>query len=174
MRAMIIAGLGVLSLGFATMALSPVAQAEEPTSLGKFEAWEAFTYEAPDSKVCYVFAAPFKSDSAKKVRRSAVYFMVTHWPGRKVKGQISTIIGYPFKEASDVKLSVDDKAFNLYPVDDLAWADKSDTDKAIVTAMKAGKSMIVTGISARGTETTDSYSLSGLKAALGKIDSVCK
>ena len=169
MRAMISAGLGL-----ATLALASVAQAEEPTSLGKFEAWEAFTYTAPDSKVCYVFSAPSTSESAKKVRRSAIYFMVSHWPGRKVKGQISTIIGYPFKEASDVKLSVDEKAFNLYPVDDMAWADKSETDKLIVAAMKAGKAMTVTGVSARGTETTDSYSLAGLKAALGKIDSACK
>ena len=150
------------------------AQAIDPTSLGKFEAWEAFTYKAEDSQVCYVFSAPAKSDASKKVKRDPVYFMITHWPGRKVKGQISTIIGYRFKEASAVKLAIGDKSFDLYPVDNMAWTDKAETEKAIVIAMKTGKSMNISGVSQRGTETTDTYSLAGLKTALAKIDSACK
>lgn len=148
--------------------------AASPTSLGKSGAWEGFTYKAPDSQVCYVFAAPSKSESKKKVKRDSIYFMVTHWPNRKVKGQISTMIGYPFKDGSVVKLAIDDKKFDLYPVDNMAWTDKADTEKAIVAAMKSGKSMSVTGTSARGTETTDTYSLEGISAALSKIDGACK
>lgn len=150
------------------------AQSADATSLGKFEAWEAFTYQASDSKVCYVFAAPAKSDASKKVRRSEIYFMVTNWPGKKVRGQPSTIIGYPFKEGSDVSLAVGDKSFSLYPVDDMAWTDKLETEKSILAAMKGGKSMTIKGTSARGTETTDTYSLAGLKTALAAIDSACK
>ena len=150
------------------------AQSADATSLGKFEAWEAFTYQASDSKVCYVFAAPAKSEASKKVRRSEIYFMVTNWPGKKVKGQPSTIIGYPFKEGSDVLLAVGDKSFSLYPVDDMAWTDKLETEKSILTALKGGKAMTIKGMSARGTETTDTYSLAGLKAALAAIDSACK
>ncbi len=66
---------------------------------------------------------------------------MTNYPGRKVKGQISTIIGYPFKEGSTVKLSIDDKDFTLYPVGDTAWAEKDDAD--IVAAMKDGTSLKV-------------------------------
>jgi hypothetical protein len=150
------------------------AQSPEATSLGKFEAWEAFTYKAPDSKVCYVFAAPAKSEATKKVRRSEIYFMITHWPGKKVKGQPSTIIGYPFKEGSEVTLAVGDKSFSLYPVDDMAWTDKLETERAIIAAMKGGKSMTIKGMSTRGTETTDTYLLAGLKSALAAIDSACK
>ncbi|MFO1120388.1 MAG: invasion associated locus B family protein [Rhodospirillales bacterium] len=46
-------------------------------------------------------------------------------------------------------------------------------DRAIVAAMKAGKAMIVRGTSARGTLTTDTYSLSGFSAALAAIDKAC-
>jgi hypothetical protein len=151
-----------------------LAQAPDATSLGKFEAWEAFTYQSSDSKVCYVFAAPSKSEATKKVRRSQIYFMITHWPSKKVKGQPSTIIGYPFKEGSDVTLAVGDKSFSLYPVDDMAWTDKAETEKAILAAMKGGKNMTIKGMSARGTETTDTYSLAGISAALAAIDSACK
>jgi Invasion associated locus B (IalB) protein len=39
--------------------------------------------------------------------------------------------------------------------------------------LKAGKQMIVRGTSSRGTETTDTYSLSGFTAALAAIDKAC-
>ncbi len=151
-----------------------VAQAQEPTSLGTFDDWDAYTYKAKDSKVCYIYSAPKKTEAAKKVKRDPIYFMVTHWPGRKIKGQISTIIGYPFKESSLVKVSVDTKSFNLYTNGDMAWADGAETEKDIVDAMRNGKALTVSGTSWRGTETTDTYSLAGVQAAMDKIDATCK
>jgi hypothetical protein len=40
--------------------------------------------------------------------------------------------------------------------------------------MKKGKKMEVKGTSWRGTSTVDSYSLSGVKQAMDKIDQHCK
>ena len=146
---------------------------ESPTSLGASGDWEAFTYEAEGSKVCYVYSQPKKSDPTT-AKRGPIYFMITHWPGKKVKGQPSTFIGYTFKEGSEVKLAVDTKSFNLYPVDNMAWTDKVDTEKAILTALKSGKAMTVSGTSAKGTATKDTYSLSGISAAMDAIDGACK
>lgn len=156
------------------VAIAGQALAQEPTSLGTYSDWEAYTYKAKDSRVCYIYSTPKKSEAAKKVRRDPIYFMVTHWPGRKIKGQISTIIGYPFKEASLVKLAVDDSSFELYTSGDMAWADGAETEKKIVSAMKTGTSLVISGVSGRGTQTTDTYSLSGAQAAMDKIDSTCK
>ena len=39
--------------------------------------------------------------------------------------------------------------------------------------MKKGRTMIVRGISRRGTTSTDTYSLKGVTAALQKIDALC-
>jgi hypothetical protein len=165
---------GICLMSGTMIGAAEVAWAQEPTALGKFQEWEAYTYRAKDSRVCYIFAAPRKSDAAKKVKRDPIYFMITHWPGRKVRDQISTIIGYPFKDESLVKLQIDDKAFDLYTNGDMAWADGAETDKSIVSAMKNGSSLTIVGTSWRGTETVDTYSLSGVKAAMDKIDSTCK
>jgi Invasion associated locus B (IalB) protein len=161
---------------FAFTAVVAQAQAPgNPTSLGASGDWEAFTYEAEGSKVCYVYSAPKKSESNKKAAaRGPIYFMVTHWPGKKVKAQPSTFIGYTFKEGSDVKLTIDTRDFILYPVDNMAWTDKAETERAIIAAMKSGKSMSVSGTSAKGTITKDSYSLSGISAAMDTIDGACK
>ncbi len=162
------AGLGLLSH-------TACAQtSDKPTSLGATGDWEAFTTnEADGSKVCYVYSQPKKSEPAT-AKRGPIYFMITHWPNKKIKAQPSTFIGYTFKENSDVKLSIDTKTFNLYPVENMAWTDKVETEKAILAALKSGKSMVVAGTSAKGTATKDTYSLAGISATLDAIDGACK
>lgn len=159
----------VATLGFASS-----AYAEDPTSLGKFGDWEAFTYKTADSTVCYAFSAPIKTAVSKKVTRDPAYFMISNFPNKKVKGQVSTIIGYTFKSDSEVDLKIGAKSFSLYPVGNGAWADKAETEKTIIAAMKAAKSFTVSGISAKGTNTVDSYSTNGIAGAIGKIDGTCK
>lgn len=162
-------------IAVAIVASTMTARAEDPVSLGASEDWEAFIYHSEGAPVCYVLSAPKKSDSDKKIaRRDAVHFLVTHFAGRKVKGQISTIIGYPFKEQSTVGLKVDDKSFELYTNGDTAWAAAADVEVSIVKAMKFAKTLSVTGTSVRGTQTTDNYSLLGFNKALEKIDLACK
>lgn len=163
---------GALALTIITLS-SFSARAEEPESLGVFNDWSAYTYKASDSKVCYVSSSP-KGSEPKNVKRDPAFFLVTHMPGRKVKGEVSTIIGYPFKKETNAELTIDESKFTLFTNADGAWAESPATEKQIVTAMKAGKSLKVKGTSWRGTQTEDTYSLSGISAALAAIDKACK
>lgn len=149
------------------------AQGSEPQLLGEFNDWAAYTYKTPDTKVCYVSSRP-KDSKPKNVKRDPAFFLVTHMPGRKVRGEVSTIIGYPFKKETNADLSIDDAKFTLFTNADGAWADTPATEKQIVEAMKAGKTLMVKGISWRGTQTEDNYSLIGISAALAAIDKACK
>jgi hypothetical protein len=158
-------------LGFG---MSP-AWADDPVSLGTFDDWEAFTYKDNGVTVCYVYSVPKKSESEKKfAKRDPVYFLVTNWPGRKIKGQISTIIGYPFKESAPVSALIDETGFDLYSNGDTAWAAAPETETEIIKTMKTSKSLSVVGTSWKGTTTTDTYSLAGFSNALAKIDTSCK
>ena len=151
------------------------ARADAPVSMGTFEDWEAFSYQSAGAPVCYVFSVPKKTETAKKIaKRDPVYFLVTDFPGRKIKGQVSTIIGYPFKESSTVTVKIDDQSFDLYTSGDTAWAAAADVEAKVVKALKTGKSLSVTGTSWKGTQTTDSYSLAGIVKAMEKIDTTCK
>lgn len=150
------------------------AQGSEPALLGDFGDWSAYSYKAADTKVCYVSSRPKSSESnPKNAKRDPIFFLVTHMPGRNVKSQVSTIIGYPFKEGSSVQLKIDDAAYELYTKADGAWADDT-MDGRIAAAMKGGKTMTLQGTSWRGTVTLDTYSLKGLSAAMAKIDEACK
>ena len=161
--------------GLALMVSAGAARADEPVSIGTFDDWEAFTYHADGGLVCYAFSAPKATEADKKIgKRDPVYFLVTNFQARKVKGQVSTIIGYPFKESSLVALIVDEKPFELYTNGDTAWASAADDEAAIVKTMKTAKELAIIGTSWKGTETTDSYSLKGFVQAIEKIDSTCK
>lgn len=159
--------------GTALLAGAGAAQAVEPDFLGQFGDWAAYSYKAPDSKVCYISSRP-KSSDPKNAKRDPAFFLVTNMPGRKVRGEVSSIIGYPFKKDSTAELKIDDSAFKLFTNGDGAWADTAATEKKIVAAMKNGKSLTLKGTSWRGTDTIDTYSLNGVSAALAKIDDACK
>jgi len=154
--------------------LSGIAQADtEPKQIGVFDDWLAYSYDAADSKVCYISSTP-KASEPKNAKRDPAFFLVTHMPGRKppVKGEVSTIIGYPFKEGQIVKLSIDEQDYEMFSKGDTAWVDTG-SDKKVVAAMKAGKSLKIEGTSWRGTRTVDTYSLIGISAALDAIDKAC-
>jgi invasion protein IalB len=163
------------AIALTSLAIAPQARAEDPVIMGTYDDWEAYSYKSNGAPVCYIFSVPKKSESDKKInKRDPVSFLVTNFVGRKIKGQVSTIIGYPFKESSTVALKIDDKTFELYTNGDSAWAAATDVEAQIVKALKTGKSLTITGTSWKGTVTTDSYSLTGVSKALEKIDTACK
>ena len=133
----------------------------------------ARAHKAVDTKVCYVSSRP-KASEPKTVKRDPIFFLVTHMPGRSVRDEVSTIIGYPFKQESSVQLAIDEAKFEMRTNADGAWAEDAATDRKIVATMKGGKAMTLQGTSWRGTVTTDTYSLKGLSAAMDKIDQACK
>lgn len=156
---------------FATFA-GWAANAQEPQRIGEFNDWAAYTYKTDAGQVCYIVSQP-KSSEPKTVNRDPIFFLITHRPGDKVRNEVNTIIGYPFKEGTTATVTVGDAKFELFTSGDGAWAESAARDAEIVAAMKRGSDMQVQGTSWRGTTTTDRYSLAGVTAAMSKIDKTC-
>ena len=162
-----------MALGTAIAVAAP-ALAQEPEPAGTFGKWTAYSYKTKEGPVCYIVSQPEKSELSKKgAKRDPAFFLVTHRPGDKVHGEVSTIIGYPFRKNSMPTVTIDGKTFRLFAVGDGAWTDSPATDRKIVAAMKKGRTMVVRGVSGRGTQSVDTYSLKGVTAALQKIDELC-
>ena len=162
-----------MALGTAIAVAAP-ALAQEPEPAGTFGKWTAYSYKTKKGPVCYIVSQPEKSELSKKgAKRDPAFFLVTHRPGDKVHGEVSTIIGYPFRKNSMPTVTIDGKTFRLFAVGDGAWTDSPATDRKIVAAMKKGRTMVVRGVSGRGTQSVDTYSLKGVTAALQKIDELC-
>jgi hypothetical protein len=163
-----------VSIAAAAAALTcSAAQAAEP-HLGTFGDWNAFQDGTGKDKVCYASSSP-KTTAPQNVQRGKNYLLISNLPGDKKRYVFEFHAGYPYKEGVDVDVAVDNnKPFKLFTKDDAAWARDDATDVAIADAMKKGKTLTVAGTSARGTKTTDTFSLNGISAALGAIDKECK
>jgi hypothetical protein len=156
----------------AKSAAKPMQQKEGVIRLGGAQGWDAYSDTEKGHKICYLVGEPSKSEPAG-AKRNKIYASVTHRPAEKVSNEVSFNAGYLFKDGSDAELIVDGRKFSLFTNKDAAWARDPATDKAVVEALAKGKQAVLKGVSARGTETTDTYSLAGLSQALGQIDKTC-
>ncbi len=151
----------------------PVAAAwsAQPTETGVFKDWRAYSFADAGGKICYIVSVPQKQEGKYK-RRGDVFFLVTHRPEGQVFDEVSIITGYTYKKGSEPKAKIGGSQFAFYSEGDAAWAFRKDESK-LIGAMKKGRRMIITGVSSRGTLTTDTYSLSGVTAGLRHIDKEC-
>ena len=83
-------------------------------------------------------------------------------PADKVSNEVSIIIGYPFKPNSEATVEVGSTSFALYTQQDGAWIKNAAEEAHMIEAMRAGQSAVVKGMSAKGTHSTDTFSLKGL------------
>jgi hypothetical protein len=140
--------------------------------LGDAQGWSAFAETDKNAKACFLVGRPIKSEP-DNLKRGDVYVYVTHRPAEKTFNVVSFASGYPYKEGADAELAVDTHKFALFTTKESAWSRDAATDKAVVDAMSKAKQAVLKGTSARGTGTTDTYSLDGFAAMLAQIDKAC-
>jgi hypothetical protein len=145
----------------------------QPQRLGAAQSWTAYSAREKAGQICYIVGEPSKTEPTN-IKRDPVHLLVTHNTADKTTGVVSFIAGYGFKDGSAADLDVGGKKFSLFTKDDTAWARDAATDKAIVEAMLKAKQAVIKGSSARGTATTDTYTLAGFGQVLGEIDKACK
>jgi len=149
-----------------------VAEAQTPNRVGTFKDWSAYAYADKKGKVCYAASQP-KSQKPDGLNRDPAYFMITARPSENVRSEVSVIIGYPFKEGSKVTIDIDGQKFAMFTKEDGAWVENAAEETALLAALRKGRAMSVSGTSRRGTNTTDSYSLSGISASLDAVAKNC-
>lgn len=168
---------GGLALGLAvmvSMSFAPTAQAQQATELGTFNAWTAWQATDASGVMCYISSQPQKSEPAG-ANRDPIHFMIIHRKGLGTKNEVQTLIGYPFNAtAANASAAVDGKSYPMVTEGSAGWLASTGDETGFVSAFKAGNQMVVRGTSQRGTNTVDTYSLSGATAAMNAIDAACK
>ena len=165
-------GFSLVTLG-AVALLSSSAHAATPKQVGKHGDWIAYTLAEGGSKVCYMVSKPVSAEG-KYTNRGEIFALITHRPAEGTRDVFSYITGYTYKTGSDASVKIDGKKYVLFTQDDTAWAPDAAADAKLAKAIQSGSKMVVQGISARGTFTTDTYSLKGSGAAYRSISKECK
>lgn len=146
-----------------------LASAQSPTRMEQFNAWGAYSYKSGNSTVCYVLSIPTAKEPAS-VDHGDMFFIVSQRPGQNISYEPQAMMGYNMREGSKVNVIIDGKTFVMFTKEKAAWVENAAEEPALVAAMKGGKTMTVKATSARGTATNYNYSLSGISAALKKIE----
>ena len=147
----------------------------QPTLLGQYGDWGAYTASPGGARICFALAKP-KTTKTEPVgrKRDPSYVFVSTRPAENVKNEVSVIIGYSFKSNSDATAEVGPAKFAMYTQNDGAWIKNAAEEARLVDAMRKGSDVTIKGVSARGTATTDVFSLKGLAQALDKVGQECQ
>jgi len=152
-----------------------VAGSAEPTLIGQFGTWGAYTATPNGKKVCFALAKPASSKTNPPNRpRDPAYAFVSTRPAEKVANEVSVMIGYTLKPGSESTLEVGGASYAMYTQGDGLWIKNAAEEERMVDAMRKAADVVVKGVSAKGTETTDTFSLKGLAQALDKLAQDCK
>jgi invasion protein IalB len=147
----------------------------EPTLLGQYGSWGAYAASPNGKKVCFALAKPSSSKTNPPNRpRDPAYAFVSTRPAEKVTNEVSIMIGYPLKPGSEATLDVGGASYEMYTQGDGIWIKNAAEEDKMVDAMRKSADATVKGVSGKGTQTTDVFSLKGLSQALDKIAHDCK
>lgn len=158
---------------------APPAQASAPRPLGTFDGWRAFEAGAANAKTCYVTARPTRSESRPaNAQRGEIALVIAHHQNPRRNDEFTMNLGYPARDSGEIEIGRAKVALGALGVANTQsiWAREADGDRQIVAALRgaaASANATVRGISARGTETVDTFALAGFQRALAEIDRAC-
>ncbi|NOJ49543.1 Invasion associated locus B family protein [Bradyrhizobium sp. WSM 1744] len=156
-------------------AATTAAGGAEPTLIGQYGTWGAYTATPNGRKVCFALAKPSSSKTNPPNRpRDPAYAFVSTRPAEKVFNEVSIMIGYALKPGSESSLEVGGASYAMYTQGDGLWIKNAAEEEQMVNAMRKSAEVVVKGVSAKGTETTDVFSLKGLSQALDRLAQDCR
>ena len=170
----------LLSLVLPLLVISSPASAqpkpgEQPALLGQFGDWGAYKASPGGKTVCFALSKPTSAVTEPSGRnRDASYLFVSTRPAEKVKNEFSAIVGYPQKPGADATAAIGSTTFAMYTQGDGAWVKNAAEEGQLVDAMRRGADLVIKSESARGTTTTDTYSLRGVAQALDRVAEECR
>ena len=152
-----------------------VAGGAQPKLLGQYGTWGAYTASQGGKKVCFAIAKPTSSETNPPNRpRNPAYMFISTRPTDKVTNEVSIVVGYPFKPGSDAGAQIGKTTFALYTQEDGAWIKNAAEEAHMVDLMRSADTAVVKGVSVKGTQSTDTYTLKGIAQALERTAQECK
>ncbi|PZQ13575.1 MAG: hypothetical protein DI565_13590 [Ancylobacter novellus] len=167
---------GALAAGLlAAPAFAQAPAGVQPTQIGEFKDWNAYSAPVKGGKVCYALATPQKSRRRAAQAPEGAYFFISNRPQDGVTNEVSVMPGFQLKAGSEVELTVDGATFKMFTRGDGAFMGNNEDQAALVEAMRGGRrDLTIEATPARGRKSTQSYSLAGISAALDKINQDCR
>lgn len=163
----------------AALVATGAAQAQVSDAVAQKKDWSIFKQGSAADRMCWIVSQPISSTAKRagspvSVNRGDIFLMVAIRPGERVKNEVSMMAGYPYRKNSAVKVKIGSDTYEMFTEGEGAWTDSGESDDRLVAAMRRGADAVITGVSTRGTTTTDTFSLRGFTAAINEARKLCK
>jgi hypothetical protein len=154
------------AIAWAALLGAPAAARE---TIGAYKGWAAFRDAVPAR--CYAIAEPVRAGGSAGWRPFA---SVATWPGRGLGESLHIRLSRERDPSRPVTLSVGDRRFVLAADRIDAWATDGPSDRALVAAIRSGRSMSVEAVGAGGRPFADVYALGGAATAIDAAALACR
>jgi invasion protein IalB len=148
------------------------APPEKAKLLEKIKDWAVFIHETDKGRICFAASAPTEMQP-KAAKRSSVIFYLTTWQKDGVRNEVSVKQGHVLKAGAGNAITVGSQTFALLTDEDKAFIKDAADERKLLAAMAAGGTMSVKSTPAKGSATTDQYSLDGLADAVKRLQTAC-
>lgn len=157
-----------LALGLVLLA-DPLCAADLLATHGD---WKTYRHGTGDERMCFAVAAP--SERSPPEDRQKAYIYVTAWPKAGIRAEISVLPGFVLKRGAEIRVEVAGGSFTLQADGDRAFVVDPNDEARLLEAMRRSKAMTVTASPGAGDTQRDTYSLSGVTAAIQAIATSCQ
>ncbi|RZT45478.1 hypothetical protein EV283_3730 [Sphingomonas sp. BK036] len=150
----------------ALLILAVAVPAAGRDTIGIYKGWGAFRDSTPDR--CYAIARPVMAGG-----RSSGFASIATWPERGLRASLHIRLSRERDRSAGVTLTVGERRFAVVASGLDAWASDAPSDRAIVAALRSGRSMSVEAVGVGGRPFADVYALSGAATAIDAAVLAC-
>ena len=146
--------------------------AQEVKKIGKYKDWEAMVVSEASGKVCFAQSSPILQ-APKSNKRDAKLF-VTFRPEESISNEVSVTPGYEFNNKNSVIAASGKNKFKFDIMQQgFAWIADNKIEVKMISRMKKGSRIMITGYNQNGSQTIDHYSLLGFTKAYKASKKAC-
>ncbi|MCU6455155.1 hypothetical protein LPN01_13805 [Sphingomonas sp. A2-49] len=135
------------------------AAAPARQAIGVYRSWGAFRDAVPAR--CYAIARPATAGG-----RAGGWASVATWPDRGLRASLHIRLSRERDRSAPVTLTIGERRFDLTANTLDAWAADAPSDRAVVAAIRSGRSMSVEAVAPGGRPFADVYLLAGAATAI--------
>tara|TARA_B100000700_G_C14546889_1_gene624680 strand:- start:112 stop:621 length:510 start_codon:yes stop_codon:yes gene_type:complete len=145
--------------------------AEEIKIIGKYKDWKSMVVTEATGKVCFAQSSPILQ-APKSNKRDAKLFIAFR-PSEKIIDEVSVTAGYEFNSNTVTAQSGKNKFKFDIKEQGFAWIADTKVEFRMISRMKKGSRIMITGYNQKGSQTIDHYSLLGFTKAYNATKKAC-
>lgn len=151
-------------------ALASAATAQSVRLIGDFRDWSAYSASEGTGPVCFALSKPTEV-TPRPDGFTEAYLYMTNRPAEGVRNEFNVVAGFAFAPGQPATAAVGGQNYELFTENDAAWLLDPSLGESLASAIRAGSTLTIDGVTQGGIRVQQVYSLSGATAASRAIES---